>query len=618
MMFPKGGWELDEDIELAAARETLEEAGVIGLLGDKLGEWIFKSKSQEKYHEGTMFSLFVTEELDVWPEKDVRKRVWMSVNEARERCAHSWMKEALEAFVCQLTSPRPRIEEEPTPTSCRLEFCRSDDLSYTGRRRFAPFIVAAKRSSNSDYYSVLNVSRNATLQEIKAAYRSLARKYHPDMNKGPGSEEKFKEIGAAYEVLSDSEKRSLYDRFGEEGLRGEFDASTAGPRGVDPFEVFAEYFGESNNFFGGDGETRGFNFNFREKGSQNLDIRYDLYLSFEESIFGGQHDIEVPCSETCDDCGGTGAKSSDCLKMCTECGGSGGVVKTQKTPFGLMSQVTTCSKCGGDGKIITDRCRRCNGRGQVQTKRSISVVVPAGIDDGATMKVRGDGSLNKKSGIAGDLYLVLHIQKKQGIRRDGMNLYSKVDVDYTEAILGTSKKVDTVEGLKDLRIPPGVQPGRKLKLPYMGVPNINKPSTRGDHYFTVEVQIPKSISLGDDLFSVNYFSDAERALVEKLASLRKIEGYTQGTQEKDNMDHTSSYKDQSETHWLKSIKDFLWRKQPGERFASISTDNSALWNYKNPQPNLASMVAVSTIFVWAMTAIFLSKSGWSKLWQQKK
>ncbi|KAL3835394.1 hypothetical protein ACJIZ3_010130 [Penstemon smallii] len=128
MMFPKGGWELDEDIELAAARETLEEAGVIGLLGDKLGEWIFKSKSQEKYHEGTMFSLFVTEELDVWPEKDVRKRVWMSVNEARERCAHSWMKEALEAFVCELTTPRPRIEEEPTPTSCRLELCRSDDL----------------------------------------------------------------------------------------------------------------------------------------------------------------------------------------------------------------------------------------------------------------------------------------------------------------------------------------------------------------------------------------------------------------------------------------------------------------------------------------------------------
>ncbi|KAL3835393.1 hypothetical protein ACJIZ3_010129 [Penstemon smallii] len=493
-------------------------------------------------------------------------------------------------------------------------------FNYTGRRRFAPFIVAAKSSSSSDYYSVLNVSRNATLQEIKAAYRSLARKFHPDMNKGPGSEEKFKEIGAAYEVLSDREKRSLYDRFGEEGLRGEFDASTAGPRGVDPFEIFAEYFGESNNFFGGDGQTRGFNFNFRKKGSQNLDIRYDLYLSFEESIFGGQHDIEVPCSETCDDCGGTGAKSSDCLKMCTGCGGSGGVVKTQKTPFGLISQVTTCSKCGGDGKIITDRCRRCNGRGQVQTKRSITVVVPAGIDDGSTMKVRGDGSLDKKR-----LFWYLEAPslisspipkprtEKQGIRRDGMNLYSKVDVDYTEAILGTSKKVDTVEGLKDLRIPPGVQPGRKLKLPYMGVPNINKPSTRGDHYFTVEVQIPKSVS------------DAERALVEKLASLRKTEGYAQGSQEKDNMDHTSSYKDQSETHWLKSIKDFLWyitllllkRKQPGERFASISIDNSALWNYKKPQPNLASMVAVSTIFVWSITAIFLSKSGWSKLWQQK-
>ncbi|KAL0464051.1 UNVERIFIED_CONTAM: Chaperone protein dnaJ A6, chloroplastic [Sesamum latifolium] len=154
----------------------------------------------------------------------------------------------------------------------------SNNFSSTRRGRFAPFVAAAAakragRTSEPDYYSVLNVSRNATLQEIKAAYRSLARKYHPDMNKRPGSEEKFKEIAAAYEVLSDTEKRSLYDRFGEEGLRGEFDATSAGPQGVDPFEVFAEYFGESNSFFGGSGEPRGFNFNFRQKGSQNLDIR---------------------------------------------------------------------------------------------------------------------------------------------------------------------------------------------------------------------------------------------------------------------------------------------------------------------------------------------------------
>ncbi|KAK4410715.1 Chaperone protein DnaJ 1 [Sesamum angolense] len=492
----------------------------------------------------------------------------------------------------------------------------SNDFSSTRHGRFAPFVAAAAakrpgRTSGPDYYTVLNVSRNATLQEIKAAYRSLARKYHPDMNKRPGSEEKFKEIAAAYEVLSDTEKRSLYDRFGEEGLRGEFDATSAGPQGVDPFEVFAEYFGESNSFFGGSGEPRGFNFNFRQKGSQNLDIRYDIYLSFEESIFGGKHDVEVPCLETCDDCGGTGAKSSSCLKTCDECGGRGGVVKTQKTPFGIMSQVTSCSKCGGDGKIITERCRTCNGHGQVRAKRSIEVVVPPGVDDGATMQVRGEGNFDKKRGLAGDLYLVLHIEQKKGIQRDGLNLYSKLDIDYTEAILGTIKKVDTVEGVKDLRVPAGTQPGHKLKFPSMGVPNINKPSARGDHYFTVDVHIPKTISR------------AERELVEKLASLRKIEGYTPqdnggGSRAKDSTDQTSRHRTKSEKHWWKSIKDLLWRNQPGERFASICADTSVPWIYRRGPPNLPSLVAISIIFISAAVALLKSKSGWSRPQHRRK
>ncbi|KAL0397215.1 UNVERIFIED_CONTAM: Chaperone protein DnaJ 1 [Sesamum calycinum] len=460
----------------------------------------------------------------------------------------------------------------------------SNDFSSTRHGRFAPFVAAAAakragRTSGPDYYTVLNVSRNATLQEIKAAYRSLARKYHPDMNKRPGSEEKFKEIAAAYEV--------------------------------DPFEVFAEYFGESNSFFGGSGEPRGFNFNFRQKGSQNLDIRYDIYLSFEESIFGGKHDVEVPCLETCDDCGGTGAKSSSCLKTCDECGGRGGVVKTQKTPFGIMSQVTSCSKCGGDGKIITERCRTCNGLGQVRAKRSIEVVVPPGVDDGATMQVRGEGNFDKKRGLAGDLYLVLHIEQKKGIQRDGLNLYSKLDIDYTEAILGTIKKVDTVEGVKDLRVPAGTQPGHKLKFPSMGVPNINKPSARGDHYFTVDVHIPKTISR------------AERELVEKLASLRKIEGYTPqdnggGSRAKDSIDQTSRHRTKSEKHWWKSIKDLLWRNQPGERFASICADTSVPWIYRRGPPNLPSLVAISIIFISAAIALLKSKSGWSRPQHRRK
>ncbi|KAL8474448.1 hypothetical protein ACS0TY_031061 [Phlomoides rotata] len=491
----------------------------------------------------------------------------------------------------------------------KLRVPSSNCFSSTRRRRFASFVAAAKSASSSDYYSVLNVSRNATLQEIKAAYRSLARKYHPDMSKAPGAEEKFKEIGAAYEVLSDTEKRSLYDRFGEEGLRGEFDAGSAGPQGVDPFEVFAEYFGDSNSFFGGSGEQRGFNF-FRENSSQNLDIRYDLYLSLEESIFGGKCDVEVPYLETCDDCGGTGAKSNSCLKTCAECGGRGQKMETQRTPFGIMSQVTSCSKCDGNGKIITDRCRRCKGRGQVQAKRSIEVVVPPGVDDGATMQIRGEGNVDRKRGIAGNLYLVLHIEEKKGIQRDGMNLYSKVVVDYAEAILGVIKKVDTVEGVKDLRIPPGTQPGHKLRLPHMGVPNMKKPSARGDHYFTVVVQIPKHIS------------NAEQELVEKLASLRKTEDHTLqgddgGTHDKDTIDQASGNR-KSETHWWKSFKNILRRKQPGERFASICIDTSAPSLYRKTVPNLPCVTAISVIIFSAATTFLMSKSWWSKFRQQRK
>ncbi|KAJ0049255.1 hypothetical protein Pint_16897 [Pistacia integerrima] len=438
------------------------------------------------------------------------------------------------------------------------------------------------RAAGTDYYSTLNVGRNATLQDIKTSYRKLARKYHPDINRSPGAEEKFKEISSAYEVLSDNEKRSLYDRFGEAGINGQFDGSGGGSEGVDPFEIYNAFFGGSDGLFGGMGEAGGINFNLRSKGKWSLDIQYDLHLSFEESIFGGRREIEVSCFETCDNCGGTGAKSSSCIQSCNACGGRGGVTKTQRTPFGIMSQCRregpfTIGSCKfwqirheftgavGDGKIITDRCRVCSGNGKVQSKRSMEVVIPPGMDsievgvhirigEDLTLKILGDCCNNGDSKLfdieareqpttglaatakprlaclasvyrnrlnkaphkfffpfrrkAGDLFIVLHIDEKQGIQRDGLNLYSKIDVDYTEAILGTVKKVETVEGMKDLQVPSGIQPGDAVKLRHMGVPNFNKPSVRGDHIFIVNVLIPKDIS------------DTERILVEELASLK--------------------------------------------------------------------------------------------------
>ncbi|KAL1356922.1 hypothetical protein HN51_008922 [Arachis hypogaea] len=428
------------------------------------------------------------------------------------------------------------------------------------------------KAGTTDYYSVLNVSRNATLQEIKASYRKLARKYHPD--KRPGAEEKFKEISAAYEVLSDDEKRSLYDRFGESGLQGE-NGGSASASGVDPFDLFDAFFGrtDGNGMFG-ESDEGGMNFSFRSNRSRGLDIRHDLYLSFEESIFGVRREIEVSCFEPCNDCDGTGAKSRNCIKICTNCDGRGGEMKSQKTPFGIMSQVSTCSKCGGIGKIITDHCRRCEGSGQVKSKRTMEVVIPPGASDGDTTQIRGEGNFDSRRRISGDLFVVLHVDEKQGIWREGLHLYSKINIDFTDAILGSVKKVETVEGLRDLQIPSGVQPGDSVKLSRLGVPDMNRPSFRGDHYFIVNVRIPKNISA------------TERVLVEQLASLRaskydslssKDTGISQGKFKKFNTD--PKYQDSSKrtkhvgSLWT-SIQNFLRRGQSEEKFASISLDTS--------------------------------------------
>ncbi|KAB1217393.1 Chaperone protein DnaJ [Morella rubra] len=393
--------------------------------------------------------------------------------------------------------------------------------------------LSSIRAAGTDYYSTLDVRRNATLQEIKSAYRKLARKYHPDLNKGAGAEDKFKEISSAYEVLSDDEKRSLYDRFGEAGLQ-ENGGPSSGSEGVDPSELFDQLFGGSNGLFGGMGESGGINFSLRNKRNQALDIRYDLCMSFEESIFGGQREIAFPCSETCDKCDGTGAKSSSSIESCTDCGGRGGVMRSQRTPFGIMSQVSTCLKCSGDGKLVTDHCQR---------------------------------------GIAGDLYLIVHVDEKPGVWREGLHLYSKINIDFTEAILGTVVKVETVEGLKDLQIPPGIQPGQTVKMSRMGVPNIKKPSVRGDHHFIVNVLIPKDIrsSIKGVFKSPWLISDTEREVVEKLASLRASSGLHSDTTNKpgtlggvfdkhkrrDQKSHTSSSGIKHVTSLWNSIKDFL-------------------------------------------------------------
>ncbi|KAJ4828187.1 hypothetical protein Tsubulata_045117 [Turnera subulata] len=356
--------------------------------------------------------------------------------------------------------------------------CLSSRTHNSRRRRFTTVIAAAAAGARTDYYSTLNVTKNASLQEIKTSYRKLARKYHPDMNKSPGADDKFKEISAAYEMRrKDRYMIALVRQVCKENLKG---------HAVVPKEgwILSTYIMPTLAVQMGYSE---------EEMKQDLDIRYDLYLSFEESIFGGQKEIKISCLEICDRCSGSGAKSSDGIKSCSECGGRGVVMKSQRTPFGMVSQVSTCSNCYGQGNIITDRCPKCDGNGKVRSKRSMNVVIPPGVSDGATMQVQGKGNFDKKRGLSGDLFIIVHIKEKHGIQRDGLDLYSKVSVDYTQAILGTIIKVETVEGLKDLEIPSGIQPGDAIKLSRMGVPDMNSPSRRGDHHFIVDVLIPKEI-----------------------------------------------------------------------------------------------------------------------------
>ncbi|XP_052484226.1 uncharacterized protein LOC105794097 isoform X2 [Gossypium raimondii] len=467
-------------------------------------------------------------------------------------------------------------------------FCKTHAPSYRLgiiKRKCRHSAVIRAAASGSDYYSTLNVSRGATLQEIKTSYRSLARKYHPDINKTPGAEEKFKEISAAYEIM----RKDLYmiasvRQVYKENMMDQ----------VDPFEVYNAFFGGSDGFFGGMGEPGGFNFNLRNNGSNDLDIWYELHLNFEESIFGGEREIMVSYLETCNDCGATGAKTSSCIKSCTDCGGKGGSTKSKRTPFGVAIEVSTCSSCGGKGKIITDKCRRCSGCCKVKVKRSMRIIIPPGVADGFTKRIRGEGNVDKKRGFAGDLFVVLRIGVKQGIWRDGLNLYSKINVDYTEAILGTVVKVETVEGIKDLRIPCGIQPGDAVKLSRLGVPDVNKPSVRGDHHFIVNVLIPKDIS------------NKELKLIEEVASLKVSKrSCPSGMHEAGESKERASIKRTSRVASLwNSVKTFLGRRESREGFASITADASSALLLRSHCKSDSSLLTVSYFTVFVFTLIW--------------
>lgn len=342
-----------------------------------------------------------------------------------------------------------------------------------------------------DYYEVLGVSKTASADEIKKAYRALAKKYHPDLNKdNPSAEAKFKEANEAYEVLSDPEKKQRYDQFGHAGVDpsagggyGGYGGGFGGFGDVDLGDIFGSFFGGG---FGGGGSRR----NAPQRGN---DIERRVELTFEEAAFGVTKNINVSRTENCTTCGGSGAKKGTSPKTCPVCGGSGQVKSTQQTPFGAFSTSRTCDRCRGTGKIIEQPCDTCRGTGSVRKNRTIEVKIPAGIDNGQTLSVSGEGEKGLRGGPAGDLLVTVVIKPHEIFKRRGFDVLCEVPISFVQAALGSEIEVPTLDGKVKYSIPEGTQTGTVFRLRERGIKKLRQ-SSKGDMYITVKVEVPKNLT----------------------------------------------------------------------------------------------------------------------------
>ena len=345
-----------------------------------------------------------------------------------------------------------------------------------------------------DYYEVLGLSKSAGESEIKKAYRTLAKKYHPDMNPGDAeAEAKFKEINEAYAVLSDADKKAKYDQFGHAA----FDPSMGGGDGGfggfgggfgdfgDLGDIFGSFFGGG---FGGSSSQR------RNAPTRGEDIGVRVTVSFEEAAFGVKKDVSFHRIQKCDDCGGSGAQKGTKVETCTVCGGSGQKRITQRIGGMAFQSTATCDACRGTGKIIKTPCNGCKGTGYVKVNKKLSVTIPAGIDDGERIALRGQGCDGRNGGPTGDLILTVLVKRHAFFERDGYNLYCEIPITVTEATLGAEIDVPTLEGNQKFTIPEGTQPGTSFTLRQKGIPYVNNAGRRGDLIFTVAVEIPRSLS----------------------------------------------------------------------------------------------------------------------------
>ena len=343
-----------------------------------------------------------------------------------------------------------------------------------------------------DYYEVLGVSKDADEAAIKKAYRALAKKYHPDMNPGDKeAEKKFKEASEAYAVLSDAEKRRQYDQFGHAAFEG--GAGGAGGfggfdfSGADFSDIFGDIFGDlfggsRRSGRGGTGPMKGAN------------IRKSIRITFEEAVFGCEKELELILKDPCEDCNGTGAKPGTSPETCSKCGGRGQVVYTSQSFFGTVQNVQTCPTCGGSGKVIKDKCPKCAGTGYTSSKKRIKVTIPAGIDNGQSVRIREKGEPGINGGPRGDLLVEVNVSHHPVFQRQDVHIFSTVPISFAVATLGGDIRIKTVDGDVIYNVKPGTKTGAKVRLKGKGVPSLRNPQVRGDHYVELVIQTPEKLS----------------------------------------------------------------------------------------------------------------------------
>ena len=343
-----------------------------------------------------------------------------------------------------------------------------------------------------DYYEVLGVGKDADEAALKKAYRELAKKYHPDVNPSEEAAEKFKEASEAYSVLSDPEKRKQYDQFGHAA----FDQTAGGGPGgfggfdfnsADMGDIFGDLFGD---FFGGRSRSS----RSASDPMRGANVRTSVRVTFEEAIFGCEKELNLNLKEICPKCHGTGAKPGTQPKMCAKCGGKGRVVYTQQSLFGMMQNVQTCPVCGGKGKTITDKCPDCYGTGYVTKRKKIQVTIPAGIDDGMSLRNRGNGEPGVNGGERGDLLVEVRVGEHPIFKRQDKSIFSTVPISFAKAALGGTIKIRTVDGDVDYEVKPGTQTETRVTLKGKGVPDLRNKNIRGDHYVTLVVQVPTKLT----------------------------------------------------------------------------------------------------------------------------